>query len=136
MNTTTAFIAPTAGRPRRLHSAEFKAKVVDACGQPGVSIAGIALANGINANLARRWMKASSTPRATGQTGAVTSFVPVRFEPEPVSPSASDIRIEVRRENLMRPWALGRNNAKCSFMRSQRRGATCRPCGRWCGHFT
>ena len=39
-------------------------------------------------------------------------------------------------ENLMRPWAMGRNNAKCVFMRSQRRGATCRPCGRWCGHFT
>ena len=39
-------------------------------------------------------------------------------------------------ENQMRPWAVGRNNAKCPFMRSQRRGATCRPCGRWCGHFT
>ncbi len=97
MNTTTAFIAPAAGRPRRLHSAEFKAKVVDACGQSGELIAGIALANGINANLARRWVKASSTPRVTGQTGAVTSFVPVCFEPEPVSPSASDIHIEVRR---------------------------------------
>jgi transposase len=39
-------------------------------------------------------------------------------------------------DSLMRPWAMGRNNAKCPFMRSQRRGATCRPCGRWCGHFT
>jgi transposase len=39
-------------------------------------------------------------------------------------------------ENQIRPIAIGRNNVKCVFMRSQRRGATCRPCGRWCGHFT
>jgi len=43
-------------RRRRLHSAEFKAKVVAACGKPGVSIAAIALANKLNANLLRRWV--------------------------------------------------------------------------------
>jgi transposase len=41
-------------RRRRTHSAEFKAKVVSACRQPGVSIAAVALANGLNANLLRR----------------------------------------------------------------------------------
>ena len=41
------------GRSRE-HSAELKVKMVDACDQPGVSIAGIALANDINDNLARR----------------------------------------------------------------------------------
>ena len=45
-----------ARRRRRTHSAEFKAKVVAACRQPGVSIAAVALANGLNANLLRRWV--------------------------------------------------------------------------------
>jgi transposase-like protein len=39
------------------HSAEFKTRVVMACEQAGASIAAIALANGVNANLARRWIR-------------------------------------------------------------------------------
>ena len=45
-------------RRRRTHSEEFKTELVRACSQPGVSVAGIALANGVNANLLRRWMQA------------------------------------------------------------------------------
>ena len=33
-------------------------QVVAACLQPGVSMAAVALANGLNANLLRRWVKA------------------------------------------------------------------------------
>ena len=39
------------------HSAEFKTRVVLACDRPGASIAAIALANGVNANLVHRWRK-------------------------------------------------------------------------------
>jgi transposase len=46
------------GRPRRRrHSDEFKAAAVTACMQQGVSIAAVAMAHGINANLLRRWVK-------------------------------------------------------------------------------
>lgn len=38
----------------REHSAEFKAQVVAACGAPGVPIAAVAMANGVNASVARR----------------------------------------------------------------------------------
>jgi transposase-like protein len=41
---------------RRHHSAEFKAKVVEDCRGAGVSMAAVALAHGLNANLLRRWM--------------------------------------------------------------------------------
>ena len=44
------------GRRHRRHSAEFKAKVVAECRHPGVSIASVALANGLNANLLRNWL--------------------------------------------------------------------------------
>lgn len=48
---------PEAGRPRRRYSAIFKAEIVAACQQPGVSTTAIALANRINPNLVRRWIR-------------------------------------------------------------------------------
>jgi transposase len=39
---------------RRRHSDEFKAQAVQACMHPGVSIASVALARGLNANMLRR----------------------------------------------------------------------------------
>ena len=62
-------------RRRRKHSAEFKAKVVSACRKPGVSIAAVALANRLNANLLRRWVVAeeqapSEQSDRDGQCGA------------------------------------------------------------------
>ena len=55
MNTISDQVTP-GRRRRRTHSPEFKANVVAACRAPGVSIAAVAMANGINANLARRWV--------------------------------------------------------------------------------
>ena len=86
-------------RRRRRHSAQFKAQVVQACG-PGVSVAAVALAHGLNANLVRRWLKGSET----GCTGVVTlktsqpptaAFVPVQVKS--AGPAAADIRLELRR---------------------------------------
>ena len=45
-----------AKRRRCRYSNEFKREVVKACQAPGVSTASVALANGINANLLRRWV--------------------------------------------------------------------------------
>jgi len=55
VNTISDQVTP-GRRRRRTHSPEFKANVVAACRAPGVSIAAVAMANGINANLARRWV--------------------------------------------------------------------------------
>lgn len=44
-------------RTRRTHSEEFKRSLIEACGEPGASVAGVALANGLNANQLRRWMR-------------------------------------------------------------------------------
>lgn len=43
-------------RRRRRHSAEFKAAVIRECLQPGVSIAAVALAHSLNANMLRKWV--------------------------------------------------------------------------------
>ena len=44
-------------RRRWHHPEEFKRAVIEACCEPGGSVAGVALANGVNANQVRRWMR-------------------------------------------------------------------------------
>lgn len=44
-------------RTRRPHSEEFKRSLIDACGEPGVSVTGVVLANGINTNQLRRLIR-------------------------------------------------------------------------------
>lgn len=94
-------------RRRRTHSAEFKAKVVAACRRPGVSIASVALANGLNANLLRRWVvteeqaqgvrpiEAAGTPPVRLEAERHT-FIPLRLE-KPAATGAQEITIELRR---------------------------------------
>jgi len=89
------------GRRRRYHSAEFKAKVVEECGRPGVSMASVALAHGLNANLLRRWVVEkkgidTSPQSATTPSGQEFLALPLVAEPQP-SPAARDIRIKLRR---------------------------------------
>jgi transposase len=47
----------SSSRRRRLHSDEFKADAVASCMQPGMSMAAVAIAHGVNANLLRRWVR-------------------------------------------------------------------------------
>jgi transposase len=42
---------------RRRYAAEFKRELVERCLQPGASVSGIALENGINANVVFRWRR-------------------------------------------------------------------------------
>jgi transposase len=95
-------------RRRRTHSAQFKAQVVSACRQPGVSIAAVALANGLNANLLRRWVVMTEEqmqpvePMATAHAALPRSTVENRtFIPIPLERSSAatsqEITIELRR---------------------------------------
>lgn len=91
------------GRRRRTHSDEFKRQVVMACGQHGVSMAAVAMAHGINANLLRRWVvqdSASSrvqTPPVRS-TQSVPAFIPLALPAPAAAPAeTADIRIELKR---------------------------------------
>lgn len=44
-------------RERRAYSEQFKAQAIQACKQPGASIAAIAHANDINPNVLHRWLR-------------------------------------------------------------------------------
>jgi transposase len=87
-------------RTRRYHPPDLKRQVVAASQQPGASVAAVALAHGLNANLVRRWMRQATpgggalTVRVAESVGFVS--VPVATSsPSPVS--AEPIRLELRR---------------------------------------
>jgi transposase len=72
--------APPGGR--RTYSVAAKRALVHSCFRPGVSVASTALANGINANLLRRWMVQYGPGGKSGaDLGTNVSLVPVSATP-------------------------------------------------------
>lgn len=101
-------------RIKRRHSEAFRQAVVAACCEPGVSVAGVALANGLNANLVRKWLRMRGIEPPSrrlpkmGEPGEIRpppDFVPVPLLP---APAPSGIRLEVRRggSTVLIEWPL------------------------------
>ena len=93
-------------RRRRHHPEEFKQAMIEACCEPGASVAGIAMANGVNANQLRRWMRERGiepptrrlpTPLLEAAPAIAPEFVQLPIAP--AEPGSRDIRIEIRQGN-------------------------------------
>ena len=69
-------------RRRRRHSAEFKATAIRECLKPGVSVAAVALAHGLNANMLRKWV-IDAEHKVIAPVAAKAAQVP---EPPPMPP--------------------------------------------------
>lgn len=85
---------------RRQYSAAMKAQVVAECGEPGASVAQVAMAHGINANVVHRWRQLAregkgATPAKTGEFIALPLAVPVGSTAAP-----AEIRVELRRGSV------------------------------------
>jgi transposase len=103
----------TSGRRRRRHhSVFFKAEAVGECQQPGVSIAAVALARGLNANLLRRWVKeaergdapiAIRSAKPSQAPDIADGFVPVSF-PSGSTESVIQIELRSRSKRLSLQW--------------------------------
>jgi transposase len=88
---------------RRVHGAEFKTQVLAECQQPGASVAAVALANGLNVNLLRKWLVGRGikrtglaaprtvTRKPVGVDTSVSSlqFIPVEIAPASVAATAA-----------------------------------------------
>jgi len=100
----TKVAKPVPRRTRRRHAPEFKAQVIEACLQPGVSVAAVALANGLNANYLRRWVKEHREQLAGNGIARLMTvsppnpamLVPVTVE-SGVATEPGEIRIDIRR---------------------------------------
>lgn len=70
------------GTPRRQHDRAFKANLVEQCLLPGASVAAVALAGGVNANLLFRWrreyLRCKQLSRPASSSSAV--LVPVHVD--------------------------------------------------------
>jgi transposase-like protein len=83
---------------RRRYSAEFKAQVINACKQPGVSIAATALHYKLNANLVRNWIKAHDQRVSESlQRVPAAEFIALELPSTMRAPTTPDIVIEVKR---------------------------------------
>ncbi|MDP3761057.1 MAG: transposase [Ramlibacter sp.] len=78
---------------KRRYTSAFKAWIVEQCLRPGVSLAGIALANGLNANLVRKWVGKRAVAAAVP-----AQLLPVRIEQPnlPAAPQREGGLIEVQ----------------------------------------
>ncbi len=97
MNTTEtkSEISKTAKRSWRKHSDEFKARVIAQALQPHASLASVALANGINANMLRNWVHATSLANGPiigsrdDRNSPALSFVQLPMQVDQATPAAS-----------------------------------------------
>lgn len=103
-------VAGISGAPRRQHEKWFKAELVEQCLLPGASVAAVALAGGVNANLLFKWRR--DHLRSKRLSGAVSSsstvLVPVqvttgmdagvgRSQPSAPSPASAPMAVMTQR---------------------------------------
>lgn len=93
-----------AQRPkRRYYSPELKGQIVAECQVSGASVAGVALAHGVNANIVHRWMREQGDfllPAPRNEFVALNRPPPVEQVPATetsLPPVARAIHVEVRR---------------------------------------
>ena len=93
---------------RRRHSAQLKALVVAQCAAPGASVAKVAMAHGLNANMVHGWRKLVDQGGALVRTPGRLSlpaklvshapqFMPVSMAQTALASAPADIQIELRR---------------------------------------
>ena len=99
-------------RTHRTYTAQFKAELVAACGQPGVSIAAMAGQHAMNANVLHRWLKehhrsgrhqlAAHSPAAASASASETAsplaaFIALQLPAPAQQPETREIKVELRR---------------------------------------
>jgi transposase-like protein len=88
---TIALIVRIAMRQRTSYPKPFKAKIVQECLQPGISLASVASRHGINANLVRKWIPAYRDLQAP----VLPAFVPMKLESRAQFDQQMSISIEI-----------------------------------------
>ena len=112
---------------RRKHNKEFRAEVIQACRQPGASVAAIALRSGLNANVVYRWLREDAGVNVgvdvDGGRLAVMGRCPdaefIAVQLPPAAAQSTDIRVEVVRgaSTVTVSWPLQGAGACAAWLR-------------------
>ena len=72
-------------RTRRRHDRELKQQVLDECAAPGASVAMVAMAHGLNANLVHKWRRKAGSLETASPDAFVQLAPPApAAEPQPI----------------------------------------------------
>jgi transposase len=97
---------------RRRHSAEVKAKVLAACDEPGASVAAVAHAHGLNANLVHKWRRSLDIKSLSSVAGVKASeFVALPLAPAPSATGPAASCVTGMAELTAQPPAVNRTAA-------------------------
>ncbi|QDL55774.1 transposase [Rhodoferax aquaticus] len=101
---TTYIQLPTAGRPQGRYSDEFKRQIMAACKQLGVPTEAVALANGLDANVLRRWISESQTRLLKSDTAKQTMALALQTQTQFIAleiqsgdAASANVQIELQR---------------------------------------
>jgi len=93
---------PSVLKRRRRYSLADKREVVEACEQPGESVAAVAQRYQINANLVHRWRKELREPALAGQDDFVQ--LPAVVPPTPALPGAITVELPSPKGPVVIHW--------------------------------
>ncbi len=119
-------VARPAKRSWRRHSDEFKARVIELARQPSTSVAAVALANGLNANMLRRWVREADGPSVVGrqsQMAALPAFVQLPMSTmQPTAPSTPadappNVVVEIQRSGAAVRVSLPLSTTSAAWLR-------------------
>jgi transposase len=102
----------------RAYPPEFKARVLAECAQPGASVAKVALANGLNANMLHTWRR-QAHGGASPAVAAAREFVPLPLAAAAAVAAVPPIRIELRQgqTSVALAWPVEAADACAAWLR-------------------
>ena len=103
---------------RRRYSEKQKLQVMAECAAGATSVAKVAMAHGINANVVHRWRQLARDTQSAKPERA-EQFVPVSLNGTAVQTNAPDIQIQLRRGNtaVTITWPVGAAAECAAWMR-------------------
>ena len=101
-------------RTHRTYTAQFKDELVAACREPGASIAAVAGAHGMNANVLHRWLR----ERGGVMREDRSTFIPVALPIATQQAGVQDFKVELRKGALAMTitWPISARMAKMLFL--------------------
>lgn len=86
---------------RRRHGSELKAQVLAECAEPGASVAQVAMAHGLNANLVHKWRRQAQACTLGSPVAPSPAFIAVEMPAAPVlSQGPEFIDLELQRAGV------------------------------------
>jgi transposase len=122
---TSGSKAAVASQPKRgwrRHSDEFKARVIELARQPHTSVAAVALANGLNANMLRRWVRDSEMSEVANGDHPRPTFVQLPMPAASLSAADSPqdlqrLEVEIHRNGMTVRASLPLDSRSAAWLR-------------------